>query len=199
LARRYAERSWAPAPNLDHAYPLKLVARQKTATAQAGRSAFARTVMSALGPSRQLAACNDRVALGQSGHEWTFMSTRLSRFHTILHPRRLYQRAIARRGFPTSCGARATGVRYHGGAEQEYQECQHNQVAQRSPGHHRLLRLGFIAEHPVSLKNLLITVTAAGRTAIGCRPAEYVGTHPTLWGRIPPDSSETPAHYERAP
>jgi hypothetical protein len=30
-------------------------------------------------------------------------------------------------------------------------------------------------------------VTAAGRTAIDCRPAEYVGTHPTLWGRIPPD------------
>jgi len=58
---------------------------------------------------------------------------------------------------------------------------------QRSPGHHRLKRLGFIEEHPVSLKNLLITVSAAGRTAIDCRPAEYVGTHPTLWGRIPPD------------
>ena len=71
--------------------------------------------------------------------------------------------------------------------------------AQRSPGHHRLLKLGFIEEYPVSIKNLLITVTAAGRTAIDCRPAEYVGTHPTLWGLIPPNSSETPAHYERAP
>ena len=71
--------------------------------------------------------------------------------------------------------------------------------AQRSAGHQRLLKLGFIAEHPVSIKNLLITVTAAGRTAINCRPAKYVGTHPTLWGLIPPDSSETPAHYERAP
>ena len=71
--------------------------------------------------------------------------------------------------------------------------------AQRSPGHHRLLKLGFIAEHPVSIKNLLITVTAAGRTAIGCGPAEYVGTPPTLWGLIPPVSSETPAHYERRP
>ena len=69
---------------------------------------------------------------------------------------------------------------------------------QRSPGHHRLKGLGFIEEHPVSLKNLLITVTAAGRTALGCRPAQYVGTHPTLWGRTLPDSSETPAHYERA-
>ena len=71
--------------------------------------------------------------------------------------------------------------------------------AQRSPGHHRLLKLGLIEEHPVSIKNLLITVTAAGRTAIDSRPAEYVGTHPTLWGLIPPASSETPAHYERAP
>src|SRR5580692_8615831 len=62
LARRYAERSWALTHNLDHVYPLNLVARQKTATAQAGGSAFARTV-------RQLAACNDRVASGQSGHE----------------------------------------------------------------------------------------------------------------------------------
>ena len=35
--------------------------------------------------------------------------------------------------------------------------------AQRSAGHHRLLKLGFIAEHPVSIKNLLITATAAGR------------------------------------
>ena len=50
--------------------------------------------------------------------------------------------------------------------------------AQRSPGHHRLLKLGFIAEHPVSIKNLLITLTAAGRTAIDCRPAAYVGHTP---------------------
>ena len=53
--------------------------------------------------------------------------------------------------------------------------------AQRSPGHHRLLKLGFIEEYPVSIKNLPIAVTAAGRTAF-----EYVGTHPTLWGLIPP-------------
>src|SRR6476646_1908148 len=51
--------------------------------------------------------------------------------------------------------------------------------AQRSPGHHRLLRLGFSKEYPVSSNNLLITATAAGRTAMGCWPAEYVGTHPT--------------------
>jgi hypothetical protein len=70
--------------------------------------------------------------------------------------------------------------------------------AQRSPGHHRLLKQGFIEERPVSISNLLIIVTATGRTAIDSRPAEYVGTHPTLWGRIPPHSSET-AHYERAP
>jgi hypothetical protein len=60
--------------------------------------------------------------------------------------------------------------------------------AQRSPGHLRLLTLGLIKEHPVSLRNLLITVTAAGRTAIDCRPTEYVGTHPTLWGLVPPGS-----------
>ena len=71
--------------------------------------------------------------------------------------------------------------------------------AQRSPGHHRLLKLGFIEEYPVSIKNLLITATAAGLTAIDCRPAEYVGTNPTLVGSHPPDSSETPAHYERTP
>ena len=58
--------------------------------------------------------------------------------------------------------------------------------AQRSPGHLRLLKLGLIKEHPVSLRNLLIIVTAAGRTAIECRPAEYVGTHPTRWRLIPP-------------
>ena len=53
--------------------------------------------------------------------------------------------------------------------------------AQRSPGHHRLLKLGFIKEYPVSSKNLLITATPAGRTAMGCWPAEYVGTHAPLW------------------
>jgi len=81
---------------------------------------------------------------------------------------------------------------------QHYIQC--NRIidgARRSPGHRRLLKLGFIAEHPVSFKNLLITVTAAGRTAIDCRPAEYVGTHPTLWGLIPPNSSEKAVHYER--
>ena len=57
--------------------------------------------------------------------------------------------------------------------------------AQRSPGHHRLLKLGFIEEYPVSIKNLLITATAAGRTAMGCWPAEYVGTHPPLWAGAP--------------
>ena len=48
-------------------------------------------------------------------------------------------------------------------------------------------------------KNLLITATAAGRTAMGCWPAEYVGMHPPLWDLIPSVSSETPAHYERTP
>jgi hypothetical protein len=57
--------------------------------------------------------------------------------------------------------------------------------AQRSPGHHRLVKLGFIKEHPVSIKNLLITATVAGRTAMGCWPAEYVGTHPALWAGAP--------------
>ena len=57
--------------------------------------------------------------------------------------------------------------------------------AQRSPGHHRLLKLGFIKEYPVSIKNLLITATAAGRTAMGCWPAEYVGTHSPLWAGAP--------------
>jgi hypothetical protein len=42
-------------------------------------------------------------------------------------------------------------------------------------------------------------VTAAGRTAIDRRPAEYVGTHPTLWGLTPPASSETPGHHGQAP
>ena len=83
---------------------------------------------------------------------------------------------------------------------QHYIQC--NRIihgAQRCPGHHRLLKLGFIAEHPVSIKNLMITVTPTGRTAIDSRPAEYVGTHPTLWGLIPSNSSEKPAHYEREP
>ena len=59
--------------------------------------------------------------------------------------------------------------------------------AQRSPGHHRLLKLGFISEYPVSSRNLLITATAAGRTALGCWPAEYVGT---LWAGAPPVARE---------
>jgi hypothetical protein len=41
---------------------------------------------------------------------------------------------------------------------------------QRTPGHQRLRELGFIEEHPVSIKNLLITVTDAGRAVIDCRP-----------------------------
>ena len=40
---------------------------------------------------------------------------------------------------------------------------------QRSPGHYRLRELGFIKEHPVSIKNLLIMVTDTGRAAIDCR------------------------------
>ena len=58
-------------------------------------------------------------------------------------------------------------------------------AGQRTPGHYRLRELGFIQEFPVSLRNLLITATPAGRTAIDSRPAEYVGTHPTLWGLTP--------------
>jgi len=50
--------------------------------------------------------------------------------------------------------------------------------AQRSPGHHRLLKLGFIKEYPVSSKNLLITATppaalrwvAGQRSTSGCTP-----------------------------
>jgi hypothetical protein len=81
---------------------------------------------------------------------------------------------------------------------QHYIQCKRIiDATQRSPGHHRLKKLGFIDEHPVGIKNLLITVTAGGRTAIGSRPAEYVGTHPTLWGLMPPDSSETPAQHDR--
>jgi hypothetical protein len=63
---------------------------------------------------------------------------------------------------------------------QHYIQCKRIiDATQRSPGHHRLKKLGFIDEHPVGIKNLLITVTAGGRTAIGSRPTEYVGTHPT--------------------
>jgi hypothetical protein len=35
-----------------------------------------------------------------------------------------------------------------------------------SPGHYRLRNLGYIEEHPASLKNLLITVTDAGRAVL---------------------------------
>jgi hypothetical protein len=72
-------------------------------------------------------------------------------------------------------------------------------AGQRTPGHYRLRELGFIQEYPVSLRNLLVIVTAAGRTAIDRRPAEYVGTHPTLWGLTPPASSETTGHHGHAP
>src|SRR5258705_13553467 len=56
--------------------------------------------------------------------------------------------------------------------------------AQRSPGHHRLLKLGFIKEYPVSIKNLLITATAAGRTAMGCGQPSMAGRTPR-WGPAP--------------
>ena len=72
-------------------------------------------------------------------------------------------------------------------------------TGQRTPGHYRLTELGFIQERPVGLRNLLIIVTTAGRTAIDCRPAAYVGTHPTLWGLTPPASSETPGHHGYGP
>jgi hypothetical protein len=41
---------------------------------------------------------------------------------------------------------------------------------ERSPGHYRLRELRFIEEHPTSLRNLLITVTNAGRAALEPRP-----------------------------
>jgi hypothetical protein len=41
---------------------------------------------------------------------------------------------------------------------------------QRPPGHQRLLEFGFIEEYPVSIKNLLITVTETGRAIISGRP-----------------------------
>jgi hypothetical protein len=72
-------------------------------------------------------------------------------------------------------------------------------AGQRTPGHYRLRDLGFIQEYPVSLRNLLIIATSAGRTALECRPAAYMGTHPTLWGYTPPASSEMPAHHGHAP
>lgn len=37
---------------------------------------------------------------------------------------------------------------------------------QRSSGHYRLRDLGYIEEHPASFKNLLITVTDAGRAVL---------------------------------
>jgi hypothetical protein len=39
-------------------------------------------------------------------------------------------------------------------------------AGQRTPGHYRLRELGFIEEHPASLRNLLITVTVAGRAVL---------------------------------
>jgi hypothetical protein len=41
---------------------------------------------------------------------------------------------------------------------------------QRSPGHQRLLELGYIEEHPVSLRNLLVTVTNAGHAVLDYDP-----------------------------
>ena len=71
-------------------------------------------------------------------------------------------------------------------------------AGQRSPGHYRLRELGFIQERSVGMRNLMIIVTDAGRNAIDCRPAPYVGLHPTLWGLTPPASSETPGHRSHA-
>jgi hypothetical protein len=42
---------------------------------------------------------------------------------------------------------------------------------ERSPGHYRLRQLGFIEEHSASHKNLLVTVTSAGRAALEPQPA----------------------------
>ena len=41
---------------------------------------------------------------------------------------------------------------------------------QRSPGHQRLLELGYIEEHPVSLRNALVTVTNAGQAVVDYDP-----------------------------
>jgi hypothetical protein len=63
--------------------------------------------------------------------------------------------------------------------------------AQRSPGHHRLLKLGFIKEYPVSSKNLLITATAAAlRWVAGQRSMS--GRTPRC-GPVPPSIIE-PRH-----
>jgi hypothetical protein len=49
---------------------------------------------------------------------------------------------------------------------QHYIECECIMFSgQRSPGHYRL-RVGYIEEHPASLKKLLITVTDAGRAVL---------------------------------
>ena len=36
----------------------------------------------------------------------------------------------------------------------------------RSPGHYRLREFGYIEEHPANFRNLLITVTDAGRAVL---------------------------------
>ena len=41
---------------------------------------------------------------------------------------------------------------------------------QRSPGHQRLLEFGYIEEHPVSLRNVLVTVTTAGQAVLDYNP-----------------------------
>ena len=41
---------------------------------------------------------------------------------------------------------------------------------QQSLGHQRLLELGFIEEHPVSLRNVLVTVTNAGQAVLDYNP-----------------------------
>ncbi len=45
------------------------------------------------------------------------------------------------------------------------------QGGQRSLSHLRLLELGYIEEHPVSLRNVLVTVTNAGRAVLDYQPA----------------------------
>jgi hypothetical protein len=41
---------------------------------------------------------------------------------------------------------------------------------QRSPGHQRLLELGYIEEHTVSLRNVLVTVTNARQAVLDYNP-----------------------------
>lgn len=41
---------------------------------------------------------------------------------------------------------------------------------QHSPGHQRLLELRYIEEHPVSIKNVLVTVTHAGKAVLDYNP-----------------------------